>query len=84
MKQLRAIWRSMGLAAVAACTWLALQGTALAAGGPVDNEALTKDPGGSKYVASYSVVLLGIGLGLLFVCNSSRRRDRAKTEQYGE
>ena len=37
-----------------------------------------------SYGLPYGVVLMGVVLGLLFVLNSSRRRDRAKPEVYGE
>ena len=80
MKRLRAIRRYVGLAGAAALGWLALSGTALAA----EAEPASSGGGANKYLASYGIVLLGIGLGLLFVCNSARRRDRAKPEQYGE
>ena len=40
--------------------------------------------GANQYLVSYAIVLLGVGLGLLLVCNSSRRRDRAAPEKYGE
>lgn len=85
MKRLRAIRRWAGLAVAVACWWLAVGATALAAGHTnINNEEITKSAGASKYVASYGVVLLGIGLGLLVVCNSARRRDREKPEKYGE
>lgn len=48
-----------------------------APGPPPDAEA----PG---YSLPYGVVMMGIVLGLLFVLNSSHRRDRAKPEVYGE
>ena len=32
----------------------------------------------------YGLVILGIGLGMLLVCRSSNRRDRARPEQYEE
>jgi hypothetical protein len=83
MNRIRAIWRRASLVAAAALGWLAVGGMALAQG-KINNEELTKSAGPSKYVASYAIVLLGIGLGLLVVCNSARRRDRAKPEQYGE
>jgi hypothetical protein len=36
------------------------------------------------YVMAYMIVIFGIALGMLLVCRSSNRRDRAKPEQFGE
>ncbi len=33
---------------------------------------------------SYGLVLLGIGLGVMVVCRSARRKDRPKAEGYDE
>jgi hypothetical protein len=44
--------------------------------------AQRKDSG--EYVTSYALVLAGVGLGLLLVCRTSNRRDRARPEQYEE
>lgn len=40
--------------------------------------------GGGKgaYVLPYFVVILSVFLGMLVVCHGSRRRDRAKPEEY--
>ena len=38
--------------------------------------------GPQAYVMPYTIVILGIGLGLLFVCRSAHRRDRPRGEQY--
>ncbi len=83
MNRLRATWRQTKLLTMAASCWLALHGMALAAPAKPGPEAPATGGGPSQYVAPYAVVLLGIGLGLLFVCNSSRRRDRAP-QKYGE
>jgi hypothetical protein len=40
--------------------------------------------GASIWVWAYILVILGIALGMLVVCKSSGRRDRAKPEAYGE
>jgi hypothetical protein len=37
-----------------------------------------------RFVGPYALVIFAIALGLLVVCNPSRRRDRAKPEQYGD
>jgi hypothetical protein len=36
------------------------------------------------YTLPYILVILCIGLGVFFVVHSSRRRDRAKPEAYGQ
>ena len=59
--------------------WLAVHGTALAAAAPKK-----EDNGGGSYVLPYFLVILGVGLGLLLVCRSSHRRDRARPEQYDD
>ena len=38
----------------------------------------------SAWVLAYFLVIMGIVGGLLFVCRSGGRRDRARPEQYGE
>jgi len=81
MKRLRAIRRWSGPAA--AFGWLALAGAPLARAAAAAEQAAPSS-GANKYLASYAIVLLGIGLGLLFVCNSARRRDRESPEKYGE
>ena len=40
--------------------------------------------GSGAYVFGYGLVMLGIVLGLLFVCRTSSRRDRARPEVYGQ
>lgn len=82
MHRLRTIWWWMTVPALAAVWWLSIQGTALAQAGQPDGS--TSSGGRNQYLMSYAVVILGILLGVLFVCNSSRRRDRAKPEAYGE
>lgn len=81
MNRLRTIRRRMTLLATAAGWWLAGQAAALAQAKPDEAPA---SGGRNLYLASYFVVLLGILLGMLFVCNPARRRDRAKPESYGE
>jgi hypothetical protein len=38
--------------------------------------------GAPAYVVPYSIVILCVGLSLLVVCRSSRRREKAKGEKY--
>jgi len=46
--------------------------------------AKSSTTGTGAYVMAYLLVILGIALGMLFVCRSSGRRDRARPEVYGE
>jgi hypothetical protein len=66
----------------AALSWLAVYGTAFAqAQKPKAEEPQLNS---STYVMAYMLVIFGIALGMLMVCRSSNRRDRAKPEQFGE
>ncbi|MCS7303991.1 MAG: hypothetical protein NZ602_02640 [Thermoguttaceae bacterium] len=62
-------------------TWLIIQNWSWA-----QSPAPGEDGSGGRnlYLASYFIVLLGIFLGLVVVCNPSRRRDRPKPEAYGD
>jgi hypothetical protein len=44
----------------------------------------TKGGGAGSWVAAYMFVLLVVTLGLIVVCKSSGRRERAKPEVYAE
>jgi len=64
----------------AIAAWTAVQSVAWA------EEAESSSGGGGggvqMYVASYFLVALSIGLALLFVCRSARRRDKPRGEEY--
>ncbi len=61
--------------------WLAWNMAALAqAPGPGQEKAEETPP----YVVPYAIVILCVGLGVTIVLNSSKRRDRAKPEVFGE
>ena len=79
MRCLRLVWRGGKLAFFAMTGWLAMHGIALA-----QQAEEKKDSGSGSYVASYAIVLLGVGLGLLLVCRATHRRDRARPENYDE
>lgn len=79
MTCMRRVWRGGKLAFFVLSGWLAMHGAALA---QAANEK--KDSGSGSYVASYAIVLLGVGLGLLLVCRATHRRDRARPENYDE
>jgi hypothetical protein len=79
-------------ALLAMVTWLAVGGFALAQqaapapgapGRPGMGPNAQKNDGG-EYVTSYALVLAAVGLGVLLVCRTSNRRDRARPEQYEE
>ena len=73
--------RRLILLASAVAAWTAVYGVALA------QEAEGGGGGGGgggaqAYVLPYTIVILCVGLGLLFVCRSAHRRDKPKGEQY--
>jgi H+/gluconate symporter-like permease len=83
MTSVRQLWRAgrIALFALAGCL--------------IDHAAALAQPPGTKptpvagegvnstvYVMAYFVVIFGIALGMLFVCRSSGRRERARPEQY--
>jgi heme/copper-type cytochrome/quinol oxidase subunit 2 len=82
MTFVRQIWRGGHIACFALASWLAVYGIALAqAPQPKKDEPQLNS---TVYVMAYMIVIFGIALGMLLVCRSSNRRDRAKPEQFGE
>ncbi len=81
--RLLVLGRRLWLAALAVSFWLGLQGLAWAqvAGSQGSTEQPAEAP---PYVLPYFVVILCLGLALTIVLNSSKRRERAKPEVYGE
>ncbi len=61
-----------------------LAGTAVLAQGTTSAPAQSSTTGTGAYVFGYGLIMLGIVLGLLFVCRTSSRRDRARPEVYGQ
>jgi len=82
MISVRYIWRGGRIAFFALVGWLAVYGVALAQvpAKPKEGESL----GSGVYVMAYFLVIFGIVLGMLFVCRSSNRRERARPEQFTE
>jgi hypothetical protein len=83
MRYLARMWPVAKAALGALVVWLALAGAVLAQM-PAQNKPAADTAGGGLWVFAYFVVILGIAAGLLFVCRSGGRRDRARPEQYGE
>ncbi len=80
MTHLRSLWRTLKTAALTVLCWTAVYGTALARGQPVKEE----ETGGTNasWIIPYALVVFSIALGMLVVCRSARRRERAKPEDY--
>ena len=80
MNRLNLIWQKVKILALFLAFWLAMQAEILAAA------AKRVDAGGGEssqtWVAPYALLMLAIGLGMLVVCRSSRRTDRAKPKEY--
>lgn len=83
MRYLERNCRAVRIALFSAALWLAVHATALAQlPAKPDNSGQQINSG--VWVFAYFLVILGIASGLLFVCRSGGRRDRARPEQYGE
>ena len=80
MDRLRSMGTVLRTLTVAAVCWLAACGPALAA---ADTEG-KKGGGATAWTMPYFVVVLGVALGMMLVCRSARRRDRAKPQTYGD
>ncbi len=83
MKFMRFGWSGLKAALYGICGWLSIHGVALAQAGKKGEESGGSTTGGGAYVMAYGLVVLATTLGLLFVCRSSGRRDRARPEEYG-
>ncbi|MBU4270671.1 MAG: hypothetical protein KKE86_01440 [Planctomycetes bacterium] len=83
MKFPRFRWQALKTALFCLFGWLSIHGFALAQA-VKQAEKKSSTTGGGAYVMAYGLVILGATLGLLFVCRSSNRRDRARPEVYGE
>ncbi len=80
MNLLQSIGRSVKwLAAVAVC-WAAAEGTALAKAAEVEEKTAFSEM--TAWLFPYALTVLGVSLGMMVVCRSSRRRDRAKPVAY--
>ncbi|MBN1394048.1 MAG: hypothetical protein JW959_03370 [Pirellulales bacterium] len=86
MKLLRVRWLSLKIAFISLVCWLSIHGDVLAQAKKNTEKAVgdSSTTAGGAYVMAYGLVILSVTLGLLFVCRTSNRRDRAKPEVYGE
>ncbi|MEN6451833.1 MAG: hypothetical protein ABFC96_15190 [Thermoguttaceae bacterium] len=84
MRYLRMFYRRLTLAPIALAAWLVSNSSILAQG--LSQPAPKKDAttGTGPYVMAYMLVLLCVALGMLVVCRSSNRRDRARPEVFVE
>lgn len=81
MWNLQSIRRTVQSACLAVAAWMGGEAMVLAKDGPGGASATESS---SSWVAAYMIVLLVVTLGLIVVCKSSGRRDRAKPEVYAE
>jgi hypothetical protein len=68
--------RRLSQAGLAVGSWLSVSGTAWAADGD--------GPSAGTYVFPYFVIILLVGIGLTVACLPSKRRDKAKADDYVE
>jgi SNF family Na+-dependent transporter len=79
---LRGLWRGAKPAVAAGIGCLVLCGVAW---GQIQKPpAPDATTAGGAYVMAYCLLVVCIAMGLLVVCRSSGRRDRARPEQYAE
>ena len=79
MKRLQQIYQVARILVFSLAFWASVAAVAWAKRGAPE----VKEEGGS-FLLSYAMVVLGIGLGMLVICRSARRRERDKPELYGE
>ena len=85
MRNIERILRAGRLALLVVTGWLASHGAAVAQFvTPNKNQPGTETLNSNVWVFAYFLAILGIVAGLLAVCLSGRRRERARPEQYGE
>jgi heme/copper-type cytochrome/quinol oxidase subunit 2 len=80
MTSVRQLWRSGRIAVLALLGWLTIYSAASAQ--PPAKPNIVPTLNSTTYVFAYFLVIFGIALGMLFVCRSSNRRERAKPEQF--
>lgn len=75
MNRLSRLWHSAKLFGSTLGVWLAAAGMVLA-----QEKGESSAPGTPPYVGPYFLVILCLALGLMVVCNPSRRREKAKVQ----
>ena len=80
MTSVRQMWRAGRIAVLAVLGWLMIYSAASAQ--PPAKPNIVPTLNSSTYVFAYFLVIFGIAMGMLFVCRSSNRRERAKPEQF--
>ncbi len=80
MKLLNLIWQRLMTPALFLAFSFAMNADAWAA--KAKKVAANSGENSQSWVAPYALVMLAVGLGMLFVCRSSRRSDRAKPKEY--
>jgi len=83
MSYLRILGRKAAARCVLVAGWLAATATWAQAQKLTGKEDATTTATG-PYVWAYMLLILGLALGLLVVCRSANRRDRARPEDYVE
>jgi hypothetical protein len=76
MNEFSTLWWRLYRVALALLAWIAVDGVAWA--GESEGGGGGDTLGAQRYLLSYFVVILSVGLGMLLVCRSARRRDRPR------
>jgi len=84
MRRLQRVWQAGRIAFFAMAGWLMACGDVFAQVNKQIPKKGDQEIGSGVWVFAYFIVILGIASGVLFVCRSGGRRDRAHPEQYGE
>ena len=77
MANLRSLFIRLATWTLALAIWASIHGAAWAA----EEEAAGGDKG-TSWIKPYFIVVFCIALGMLVVCRSARRRERAKPQEY--
>ncbi|MBN1588180.1 MAG: hypothetical protein JW888_01560 [Pirellulales bacterium] len=80
MNVLKTVFRKLWLLTLVLGWWLTLDGLAWAK--PAKKAVVEESSNAGGWVFPYFLVVLSIGLGMLVVCRTSRRSDRARPEKY--
>ena len=80
MKRLNLIWQRLITLALLLVFSFGMSADVWA--GKLKKVASNSGENGQSWVVPYALVMLSVGLGMLFVCRSSRRSERAKPKEY--